>query len=488
MGQLGEIKPRKVWSYFEEICRIPRLSKNEGRIREYMLDFARRNNLEAREDSVGNILIIREAAPGKEKVSTVVLQSHLDMVGEKNASHPHNWDTDPIIPAVDGRWVTASGTTLGADDGIGIASQMAVLTDPFLQCGRIECLFTVDEESGMTGAINLKPDFFSGRILLNLDSEDEGILFIGCAGGIDTQAILPYTPEKVTAGHRAMNISVTGLHGGHSGDEIHKGFGNSIKIISRLLQDLEKRYGILISNFTGGNLRNAIPREAFVTVTFNPAHEEQILSDTATYNLLVRDEYGSLEPDMKVSATPSDLPETVIDAHTQHRLLSALSIVPHGVLGWSREIPDLVETSSNLATIRFTDEKTIHVVTTQRSSSDEAKHYAAMKAEASFDLAGAKVTHSDGYPGWKPNMNSAILRLMIDSYRKLFGKVPQVKAIHAGLECGLILEKYRGIDMISFGPTIRGAHTPEERIEIETVQMFWDLLIDVLRHIPEEKS
>ena len=488
MGELGEIKPRKVWSYFEEICRIPRLSKNEGRIREYLLDFARNHNLEAREDNVGNILITREAAPGKEKVRPVVLQSHLDMVGEKNASHPHNWDTDPIIPVSDGKWVSASGTTLGADDGIGIAAQMAVLTDPYLQCGRIECLFTVDEESGMTGAINLEPDFFTGRILLNLDSEDEGILFIGCAGGIDTQAVLPYTPVKVTAGHRAMNISVTGLHGGHSGDEIHKGYGNSIKIISRLLQDLERKYGILISNFTGGNLRNAIPREAFVTVTFNPSHEEQILADTASYNLLVRDEFGALEPDLKVSATPSDLPDTVIDANTQHRLLGALSIVPHGVLGWSKEIPDLVETSSNLATIRLTGANTVHVVTTQRSSSDEEKNYAAMKAEASFDLAGAEVTHSDGYPGWKPNMNSAILRLMIDSYRKLFGKVPQVKAIHAGLECGLILEKYKGIDMISFGPTIRGAHTPEERIEIETVQMFWDLLIDVLRHIPEENS
>lgn len=488
MGELGEMKPRRVWSYFEDICRIPRLSKNEGRIREYLLDFARGHNLEAREDNVGNILIIREAAPGKEKVRTVVLQSHLDMVGEKNASHPHNWDTDPIIPVIDGKWVSASGTTLGADDGIGIAAQMAVLTDPYLQCGRIECLFTVDEESGMTGAINLKPDFFTGSILLNLDSEDEGILFIGCAGGIDTQAILPYTPVRVTAGHRAMNISVTGLHGGHSGDEIHKGYGNSIKIISRLLQDLEKKYGILISNFSGGNLRNAIPREAFVTVTFNPAHEEQILADTASYNLLVRDEFGALEPDLKVSATPADLPETVIDATTQHRLLGALSIVPHGVLGWSKEIPDLVETSSNLATIRLTGDNTLHVVTTQRSSSDEEKNYAAMKAEASFDLAGAKVTHSDGYPGWKPNMNSEILRLMIDSYRKLFGKVPQVKAIHAGLECGLILEKYRGIDMISFGPTIKGAHTPEERIEIETVQMFWDLLIDVLRHIPEENS
>jgi dipeptidase D len=488
MGQLGEIKPRRVWSYFEEICRIPRLSKNEGRIREYLLNFAHKNNLQAREDSVGNILIIREASPGKEKVKTVVLQSHLDMVGEKNASHPHNWDTDPIIPVLDGKWVTASGTTLGADDGIGIAAQMAILTDSSLQCGKIECLFTVDEETGMTGAINLKPDFLTGQILLNLDSEDEGILFIGCAGGIDTQALLPYTPMQVTAGHRAMNISVTGLHGGHSGDEIHKGYGNSIKIISRLLRDLEKKYGILLSNLTGGNLRNAIPREAFATFTFNPGNEEKILADTATYNELVREEFGALEPDLKVSATPAEVPLTVIDPQTQHRLLSALSIVPHGVLEWSKEIPDLVETSSNLATIRLSDDNMIHVVTTQRSSSEEAKQYAMAKAEASFDLAGARVTHSDGYPGWKPNMNSAILRLMIESYRKLFGKVPQVKAIHAGLECGLILEKYKGIDMISFGPTIKGAHTPEERIEIETVQMFWDLLNDVLRHIPEDDS
>lgn len=488
MDQLGEIKPRRVWSYFEEICRIPRLSKNEGRIREYLLNFAHKNSLQAREDSVGNILIIREAAPGKENIRTVVLQSHLDMVGEKNASHPHNWDTDPIIPVVDGKWVTASGTTLGADDGIGIAAQMAILTDPSLQCGKIECLFTVDEETGMTGAINLKPDFLTGRILLNLDSEDEGILFIGCAGGIDTQASLPFTPVRVAAGHRAMNISVTGLHGGHSGDEIHKGYGNSIKIISRLLRDLEKKYAILLSNLTGGNLRNAIPREAFATITFNPENEEKILADTTIYNELVREEFGALEPDLKVAATPADVPLTVIDPETQHRLLSALSIVPHGVLEWSKEIPDLVETSSNLATIRLSDDNMIHVVTTQRSSSEEAKQYAMTKAEASFDLAGATVTHSDGYPGWKPNMNSAILRLMIESYRKLFGKVPQVKAIHAGLECGLILEKYKGMDMISFGPTIKGAHTPEERIEIETVQMFWDLLNDVLRHIPEEDS
>ena len=487
MGKLGEIKPKRVWSYFEEICRIPRLSKNEGKIRKFLLDFAEKNNLPAKEDSVGNILITREASEGMEKVMTVVLQSHLDMVGQKNASYNHNWEEDPIIPVVDGKWVGASGTTLGADDGIGIAAQMAILTDPYLKCGKIECLFTVDEESGMTGAINLSPDFITGKILLNLDSEDEGILFIGCAGGIDTQAFLPYTSVPVPEGHKAMNISVTGLHGGHSGDEIHKGFGNSIKIMARLLQDLERNYGINIISFTGGNLRNAIPREAFVTIAFNPCHEEAILADIPAFLIIEKESYGQLEPDLKIMATPSPLSSFMIDPETQHKLLNALTVVPHGVLGWSKEMPDLVETSTNLATVRMTDDQQIHIVTTQRSSSAEARHYAAMTTEACFDLAGATVTHSDGYPGWKPNMNSAILKLMIDSYRKLFGKVPQVKAIHAGLECGLILEKYQGIDMISFGPTIKGAHTPEERIEIETVQMFWDLLIDVIRHIPEKK-
>ncbi|HUW93354.1 MAG TPA: aminoacyl-histidine dipeptidase [Bacteroidales bacterium] len=486
MSQLGEIRPGKVWSYFEEICKIPRLSKNEEKIRKYLLVFAAEHNLKSREDSVGNILITRDAGQGMEKVKTVVLQSHLDMVGGKNASHSHDWKEDPIIPVLDGKWVGARGTTLGADDGIGIAAQMAILTDPYLKCGKIECLFTVDEESGMTGAINLSPDFFTGRILLNLDSEDEGILFIGCAGGIDTQAMLTYTPEPVAEGDKAMNISVTGLHGGHSGDEIHKGYGNAIKIISRLLQELERKYSISVCNFTGGNLRNAIPREAFVTITFNPSHEESILENTSVFNTVIREEFGRLEPDLKIIATPAEVPLKKIDPLTQHRILNALSVVPHGVIGWSKDMPDLVETSSNLATVSLDENNVIHVVTTQRSSSEEAKHYAAMTTEACFELAGAKVTHSDGYPGWKPNMNSAILRLFVDSYRKLFGKVPQVKAIHAGLECGLILEKYKGIDMISFGPTIRGAHTPEEKIEIETVQMFWDLLVDVLKHVPEE--
>ena len=266
MSILSNLNPAPIWIYFEEICKIPRLSKNEGQIRKYLLDFARKNGLESKEDEIGNILIIKPATPGMENRKTVVLQSHMDMVGEKNADYPHNWAKDPIIPVVKGDWVMARGTTLGADDGIGIASQMAILTDKELKAGKIECLFTVDEESGMTGAINLKPDFFTGRTLLNLDSEDEGILFIGCAGGMDTVGTMPYKSVEVKNGALALEISVTGLHGGHSGDEIHKGYGNSVKIMNRILWNLSNQYDISLSNFDGGNLRNAIPREAFSTI------------------------------------------------------------------------------------------------------------------------------------------------------------------------------------------------------------------------------
>ena len=266
MGVISELKPELVWTYFKEICSIPRLSKNESRIREYLLDFAKENGLESKEDQGGNIIIIKPSSPGMENRKTVVLQSHMDMVGEKNADHPHDWTKDPIIPVIKGDWVTANGTTLGADDGIGIASQMAILTDKNISTGRIECLFTVDEESGMTGAINLKPNFFEGRILINLDSEDEGILYIGCAGGMDTVGEMKYKPLAPEPETTALEISVTGLRGGHSGDEIHKGFGNSVKIMNRLLWNLSNDYKISLSNFDGGNLRNAIPREAFATI------------------------------------------------------------------------------------------------------------------------------------------------------------------------------------------------------------------------------
>jgi dipeptidase D len=487
MSILSNLNPEPIWIYFEEICKIPRLSKNEGKIRQYLLAFAKKNNLECREDNVGNILIIKPASPGMENRKTVVLQSHMDMVGEKNADYPHNWATDPIIPLVKDEWVIAKGTTLGADDGIGVAAQMAILTDKNLQSGKIECLFTVDEETGMTGAINLKPDFFTGKTLLNLDSEDEGILFIGCAGGMDTVGTMKYENVPVKNDSAALEISITGLHGGHSGDEIHKGYGNAVKIMTRILWNISKYYKISVANFDGGNLRNAIPREAFSTIVFSISETESIKNHIENLYASIGNEFGELEKELKISSKEATLPGFVMDDANQEKFLNSLNCCPHGVIAWSQDMEELVETSSNLASAKFSENNTIKIITTQRSSVESSKYAACDMIESCLKLAGAEVVHSDGYPGWKPNLKSEILSITRNSYIKLFGKEPMVRAIHAGLECGLVYEKIKSIDMISFGPTIRGAHTPEEMIEIKTVRMFWDLLIDVVRNMPEKQ-
>jgi dipeptidase D len=487
MSILSQLNPEPIWIYFEEICNIPRLSKNEGKIRRYLLDFAKNNNLESKEDEIGNILIVKPPTAGMEDRKTVVLQSHMDMVGEKNADYPHDWTTDPIIPSIQDGWVTAAGTTLGADDGIGIASQMAILTDKNLKAGQIECLFTVDEESGMTGAINLKADFFTGRTLINLDSEDEGILFIGCAGGMDTIGTMNYNSIPAEDGSCALDISVTGLHGGHSGDEIHKGYGNAVKIMNRILWNISNQFEISVANFDGGNLRNAIPREAFSTIAFNKTANEPIKNWINGFYLTLTDEFGDLEKELKISVKEVDPPPYIMDKENQKKFLNALSCCPHGVIAWSKVMDDLVETSTNLASAKFSENNTIKIITTQRSSVESSKLEACSTVESCLKLAGAKVVHSDGYPGWKPNLASEILKITRKSYLKLFGKEPSIRAIHAGLECGLVFEKIKGIDMISFGPTIKGAHTPEEMIEIRTAQMFWDLLIDVVRNMPVQE-
>lgn len=486
MSFLPELNPAPIWIYFEEICKIPRTSKNEGRIRKYLLDFASGHHLESKEDATGNILIVRPPTKGFEKKKTLVLQSHMDMVGEKNADFVHDWFSDPVIPCLLEGWVTAKGTTLGADDGIGIASQMAILTDKELKAGKIECLFTVDEESGMTGAINLAPDFFEGRTLINLDSEDEGVLYIGCAGGMDTVGTLTFRKSPVPKDVSALEIAITGLHGGHSGDEIHKGYGNSVKLMNRILWNLSNQFDTSLSRFEGGNLRNAIPREAFALVVVNRFLQETVREWIVSFGDLLKSELGGTEKDLKITVKEAHVPEYVIDKETQSNLLNALACCPHGVIAWSRDMDDLVETSTNLASVSFTGENPIRIVTTQRSSVESSKHDAAAAVRSCLSLAGAEVTHSKGYPGWKPNPQSEILRITGMSYRNLFGKEAAVKAIHAGLECGLIFEKFRGIDMISFGPTIRGAHTPEEKIEVKTVRMFWDLLNDVIQNIPDD--
>lgn len=487
MSFFSQLTPAPIWRYFEEICKIPRLSKNEGKIRRYLIDFAVTNSLNYKEDNVGNILIIRPASKGFENRKTIVLQSHMDMVGEKNADYSHNWDTDPIIPYIKDGWICAKGTTLGADDGIGIAAQMAILSDKTIETGKIECLFTVDEESGMTGAINLKPDFFSGNTLINLDSEDEGILYIGCAGGMDTIGTMKYISRKSEEDQAAFEISVTGLHGGHSGDEIHKGYGSSVKIMNRLLRTLFDKFGSSISKFDGGNLRNAIPREAFATTTVKKEFSTDYQQAIADFSSLIKTEMGQIEPDLKISFKTAEIPTSVMSREDQLKLLKSLEDCPHGVIDWSKEMDDLVETSTNLASVKFLSDNSISIVTTQRSSIEKSKKEIASRVELSLKIACSEVVHSDGYPGWKPNLSSEILKITRSSFLKQYGHEPRIRAIHAGLECGLIYEKNKTIDMISFGPSIKGAHTPEEMINIESTRMFWDLLVNVVKNIPEKQ-
>lgn len=483
---IGHLKPEGLWKYFEEICKIPRLSKKEEKIIKFIETFASDHNLECHRDKTGNILIRKPASPGYENIKSVVLQSHMDMVGEKDSDTIHDWDNDPIIPIIDGDWVKADKTTLGADDGIGIAAQLLILTDKRIKTGPVECLFTVDEESGMTGARNIQRGFFKSKIVINLDSEDEGELFIGCSGGVDTIATIDFSEEKPEKGMDALSISLTGLSGGHSGDEIHKGFGNSVKIMNRLLLELDSRLGIRIASFNAGNLRNAIPREAFATITFANKAKYGVINFINNYRDTIRAEYRERDPSLSLVFNSCPLPGTIIDRKTQENLNMALEKCPHGVIAWSKEMKDLVETSTNLASIKFHKKNSVKIVTSQRSSSDSAKDELALRIGQIFRNAGAEVYHPEGYPGWQPDTNSEILKLTEESYIRNFDSKPVVRAIHAGLECGLFLEKFPGLDMISFGPTIKGAHTPEERINIESTIRFWTLLTDLLTRIPPE--
>ncbi len=482
MSVLAKLEPQPVWNYFEEICQVPRPSKKEGKIIQYLLDFASKNKLEAKQDAIGNVLICKPASAGMENAPTVVLQSHMDMVCEKNSDKVHNFDTDPIVPMIEGEWVTADGTTLGADCGIGMAASMAVLTSKEIKHGPIECLITVDEETGLSGAFALQPGFLSGNILLNLDSEDEGEIFIGCAGGIDTIAKLPYKKESVPTGSFALKLSVTGLLGGHSGDDIHKLRGNANKILARFLWKASQKYKLKLADFKGGNLRNAIAREAFAVVVIPNADKENLVADFNIYSAEMDVEYKLTEPNMKLSHGSTDLPNEVMGDKSCTNFLNAIYACPHGILEMSSRMEGMVETSTNLAAIKF-EEDHILVTTSQRSEIESRKYFAAEMVESVFLLAGAEVEHTDGYPGWAPNMDSEIVNITVDSYKKLFGETPIVRSIHAGLECGLFLEKYPALDMVSFGPTIKGAHSPDERINIETTRKFWDHLVDVLQSI-----
>jgi dipeptidase D len=451
MSSISELAPQEVWKHFHTLTQIPRPSKKEQGIIAYMKKFGENLGLETLVDEVGNVIIRKPATPGMENRKGIILQGHLDMVPQKNSDKVFNFETDPIVAKIDGEWVTADGTTLGSDNGIGVAAAMAVLESTSLVHGPIEALFTVDEETGMTGAFGLKPGILKGDILINMDSEDEGELYVGCAGGIDVSASKSYAEEEVPGNHVAYLVHARGLKGGHSGMDIPLGRANANKILFRFLMQAEADAHLRISEMEGGDLRNAIPRES--------------------------------KADLSFSCRKTHLPDKVVPLKEQYQFIRAVFACPNGVQRMSQAMPGLVETSNNLAVVRIKDGK-FEALNLTRSSVDSAKEATAWKIAGVFQLIGAEVSLEGEYPGWKPNMDSAILKICQEVYHRDFGKVPEIKAIHAGLECGLLGGVYPGLDMISFGPTIRFPHSPDEKVEIGTVKKFWDFLVAILKEVP----
>jgi dipeptidase D len=481
MADLTTLSPQEVWSEFEAITKIPRPSKREEKIRDYLIQWAESHHLAYQCDKTGNIVIRKVATAGYEEHPTVVLQAHMDMVCEKNTSKQFDFEHDAIETRIDDGWVKADGTTLGADDGIGIAAALALLASDQLSHPALEALFTVDEETGLTGAFGLGEGMLTGSYLLNLDSEDEGELFIGCAGGIDTVATFHPMATPAPDEFDYFRIDIKNLRGGHSGDDIDKGRANSNKIVARLLYELLP-YGLVLNRIDGGNLRNAIPREAFAIFGVPKESGAEVCDKCRQFAVEIVEEFKYTEPDLQLNLSKVEGVAWVVDPVTLQALLCALVGVPNGVLSMSHSVEGLVETSTNLASVKFTNEGVV-VVSSQRSSVDSAKRYAAQTVEAVFRIAGADVSHSDGYPGWTPNPDSHLLRITENCYKELFDAQPKVRAIHAGLECGLFLEKYPQLEMVSFGPTLRGVHSPDERIEIASVEKFWLLLCEVVKRL-----
>ena len=480
---LGHLKPELVWYHFEEICKHPRASKKEEKIAQYVVSVGERLGLQTEKDKFGNIVIRKPATPGYENRKAVVLQGHIDMVCEKNRDVEHDFDNDPIYPYIDGDWVKAKGTTLGADNGIGVACALAVLESKDIEHGPLECLFTLDEETGLTGASSLKKNWLKADILINMDSEDLGTIFIGCSGGKNTAATFKAKLEKAPRNYSSYELKVAGLKGGHSGLEIQVGRGNAVKILNRAIWSYSQENNIRLSEINGGNKHNAIPREAFAVVLVPKNDEKKLKKFVAKYNETVKSEYAAVEPDLVVSMEKHSAPEKVMDEKTQKHLVNALYAIPHGVIKMSNDIPGLVETSTNLAVVE-TSGKNINIVTSQRSPVYSQNVDITNMVTAVLKLAGSEITYGDGYPGWAPDINSDILKVFKSTFTKMYGKEPEVTAIHAGLECGIIKEKYPDMDMISFGPTMRDVHSPAEKLQISTVPEFFNQLKTVLKNIP----
>ena len=484
---IKDLQPALVFDIFDRITKVPRPSKKEDKIRAFLLDFAKEHGIEAKTDPIGNVAMYKPATPGHEQAPTVILQAHMDMVCESN-DKSFDFDNSPITTVVDGDWLHADGTTLGADNGIGMAAALAVMVDDKLVHGPVECLFTVDEETGLTGANNLGDDMIHGSMLLNLDSEDDAEIFVGCAGGVDTTCTFRYERSMAPTDFHYFKADIAKGLGGHSGGDIHLGRANANKLLARLLWLLGKKYELSLVEIDGGNLRNAIPRAAHAVFGVHTSNKDAVVALFNQYVADVKEEYEGIEPTLEITLESQDRPDFCVDTTTARHLIEALYSAPHGVQSMSRDLEGLVETSTNLASVKMLPDNQILVTTSQRSSVESRKWDIAHQVEALFELAGATVTHGDGYPGWKPNMNSTIMHLAADAYEELYGIKPAVKAIHAGLECGLFKLKLPHLDMVSFGPTLQGVHSPSERMFIPAVERFWGQLTRTLEKVADLKK
>ncbi len=480
------LNPESLFGYFLQICEIPHGSKNEAQISAFIQNFGRELGYETIADAVGNVLIKKPAASGYENCKTIILQSHLDMVCDKRPTVEHDFTKDPIRPYVDGEWLKAEGTTLGADNGVGVAAAMAVLADKTLKHGPVNCLFTIDEETGLTGAEALSPELLQGDILVNLDSEDEGEIFIGCAGGVCNYAEFKHIWTSVPEGRFFVKIDINSLTGGHSGDDINKNRANANKLMCRFLYRLSQKFDILLCDISGGSLHNAIPRDASAVIAVQNADKEAVRVEFNIFAAEIQNEYSVTEPTAQFTMQSCDAVKRAIDPVVAAKFLSSMNAVFNGVYAMSQDVPGLVETSSNLASVKRTADNVLLVTTSQRSSIESSRDAVSDSVRAAFELAGATVTTKGQYPGWKPNTKSEILKVACDTFKELFGSDAKIKAIHAGLECGLFLEKAPHLDMISFGPTMRGVHSPDERLDIASTERWWRHLLLLLENAPKK--
>ena len=486
-NEIKNLEPKALWENFYSLTQIPRPSNHEDKIQDFIFEFGKNLNLETLKDEVGNIIIRKPATPGFEDCKGVIMQGHLDMVPQKNSDKDHDFVNDPIETLIDGEWVTANGTTLGADNGIGVASAMAILASTEIKHGPFEALFTATEETGMDGAEGLKAGVIQGDILLNTDTEDEGTFSVGCAGGIDVIATFKAKRKALKAkNNKAFKLSVTGLKGGHSGVDIHLGRGNANKIFFRILNDLNRKVKVSLADIQGGSLRNAIPREAFGVIVVKESNIEKFTEKLERISAVVKTELVNVEPNLSITIEESEIPAVVFEKEFEQKLTNAIWAAPNDVVRMSDTMVNTVETSSNLAIVKA-GEKYIEISCLVRSFSETAKLALATRLQSVFKLADAKVEFEGSYPGWKPDMDSAILEVMKNLYTKQFGKEPELLAMHAGLECGILGSTYPDWDMISFGPTIKFPHSPDEKVNIKTVQKYWDFLLETLKNIPAKQ-